>query len=150
MSFPAKEEHSKNWGEFLGLLTELDGEWLFRGAMSTWSAVPSLERASTQWGVPPTQMPDFERKLLREFKRHPEVKGLVGDPSDDLEWFSIMQHYGAPRRLLDWGYSPFAALFFALDSLLNSNREDDAKGAVWAIRAAWFDEVTQESRLRNK
>jgi hypothetical protein len=39
-------------------------------------------------------------------------------PPDDkkLEWLAIMQHYGAPTRLLDVTLSPHIAAFFALES----------------------------------
>jgi len=144
MPFAATEEQPKDWAEFLCLLDDLKGEWLFRGAMATWNTESSLERACRQWGVALDGMPTVERKLLREFKRHPEVRGLVGDPDDDLEWFAIMQHYGTPTRLLDWTYSPYVALFFALSALLNkpgSHPNEDPKAAVWAIRSAWFDEM---------
>ncbi len=146
MSFPATEESPKNWESLLGQLASLKGEWVFRGAMAGWNAESSLERViCTHWGMPLVDAPIIERKLVREFKRHPEVKGLPGDPDDDLEWFALMQHYGAPTRVLDWSYSPFAALFFALDSLLNSRPDSDPlkdpKAALWALRAGWFDKV---------
>lgn len=145
MPFCAVEERPTSWGEFLKLLADLKGEWIFRGALAGWNVETSLERACNHWELPLAQMPAIEGKLLREFKRHPETRvsrGLIGDPGDDLEWLALMQHYGTPTRLLDWSYSPFSALFFALDLLLQT---EGSQGVVWAIRSAWFDMVVEQA-----
>ena len=54
----------------------------------------------------------FEEALFTEFKRKalPYVKD---NPSSDMEWLYLAQHYGTPTRLLDWTTSPLIALFFA-------------------------------------
>ena len=54
-----------------------------------------------------------------------------------IEWVSIMQHYGAPTRLLDWTYSPFVAAFFALETLNNES-------AVYDIDARKLDQINRE------
>ena len=43
-----------------------------------------------------------------------------------------MQHHHAPTRLLDWSYSFFVALFFAMEET------DDSGCAVWAINTEWL------------
>jgi hypothetical protein len=48
-----------------------------------------------------------------------------------MEWLALMRHYGAPTRLLDWTYSFFAALFFAVE-------ETKAESAVWALDTEWI------------
>jgi hypothetical protein len=35
-------------------------------------------------------------------------------PGDELAWLALMQHYAIPTRLLDFTYSPFVALYFAI------------------------------------
>lgn len=51
----------------------------------------------------------------------------VPDEHDLLGWLSLMQHYGAPTRLLDWSESPFVATFFAYE------QRSDTDAAVYAL-----------------
>jgi len=54
-------------------------------------------------------------------------------PKDELTWLAQMQHYAIPTRLLDFTYSPFVALYFAI-----RNRQEDASRIdlrLWAMNA---------------
>jgi hypothetical protein len=82
-----------------------------------------------------------EESLLRDFtRRYHQYDILPPNIDDDLEWLSIMQHYGAPTRLLDWSYSVFVALYFALE-----NAEEKKDSALWAINHSWA--VTEVCKL---
>ncbi len=64
---------------------------------------------------------------------------MPGTPGwhDLLEWLALMQHQKAPTRLLDWTYSPWVALHFAVNRL-----NKDEIGEVWALDAKWFSDKT--------
>jgi hypothetical protein len=49
-----------------------------------------------------------------------------------VEWLSLMQHHGAPTRLLDFTYSMYVALYFALECA-----KDGTNAAVFAVNADW-------------
>lgn len=68
-----------------------------------------------------------EKKIIREFQRKAALYlECKPDNMDDiLEWLAIMRHRGAPTRLLDWTYSFYIALYFAL--------AENKKGIVWAL-----------------
>lgn len=72
---------------------------------------------------------EIERGLIRRFKRqyhHFDVR--LPESENYLEWLSIMRHYGAPIRMLDWSYSFFIAVFFAIEDSISK------KGAaIWAL-----------------
>lgn len=110
----------------------LPARWCFRGhADSAWGLRPTLERLirgnHTGRGVNPVEV---ESILMRKFRR--QVRHFLAEtpPDDDLVgWFALMQHHGAPTRLLDFTLSPYVALFFAmLGSMPNTGC-----ASVWAF-----------------
>jgi hypothetical protein len=85
-------------------------------------------------GAPRPTMAGVEAGLIRQFKRkcHQFLTHLPLE-TDWLEWLSLMQHYGAPTRLVDWTYSLYAAAFFAVDRA-------DTECAVWGVDAMFLAE----------
>jgi hypothetical protein len=88
--------------------------WLFRGhRCPKWLLETSLERASRRCGIDAVS---YERACYREFRRHAHAYlTRVPNESDTLEWLALMQHYGAPTRLLDFTESFWIGLFFAFE-----------------------------------
>jgi len=110
--------------------------WVFRGQQDTrWDLKPSLERAACdRVGLALTELPEIEAYLLTQFKRNlHRFQERVPASEDHLEWLALMQHHGAPTRLLDWTYSCYIALFFALELA-----PLDTTCAVWAIDQVWL------------
>lgn len=55
--------------------------------------------------------------MLERFKSNAHIYlSHLPDFSDNLSWIALMQHHGAPTRLLDFTFSPYVALYFALES----------------------------------
>jgi len=105
---------------------------LYRGQRSVrWGLQTSLERCCDRHGVAHETRSSFEIRLCREFRRvyHCYSSHLPATRSS-LEWLSIMQHHGAPTRLLDFTYSIYIAAYFALE-------DADADCAVWALDGDW-------------
>ena len=85
-----------------------------------------LEKAFRLCGVRDEDKIGRERELIRTFQRKAALY-LDHEPDKDdiLEWLAIMRHHGAPTRLLDWGYSFYIAVYFALS--------ENNGGIVWAL-----------------
>jgi hypothetical protein len=106
--------------------------WLYRGQRSAlWELRTALERCCDRQGISADDRLRIESQLVREFKRaYHQYARHVPDPKATLEWLSLMQHHGAPTRLLDFTYSIYVASYFAVEMA-----EDDA--AVWAVNGPW-------------
>ena len=67
--------------------------------------------------------------LTQAFRRQATRFGIrdLPDARDLLGWWEVMQHHGAPTRLMDWTRSPFVAIWFALDG----HADGDGDMALW-------------------
>lgn len=67
--------------------------------------------------------------MIKEFKwKFPSYeKKLIPKDGEFIEWLSIMQHFGAPTRLLDFSQSMYVALFMAMDNSFYDNF------SIWCI-----------------
>jgi hypothetical protein len=124
-----REFRVASWDEFLRLITSAPySNWAFRGERhAKWPLHTSLSRYFTDFGVHAQAWPEQEGRILRIFKRkaHQYLQQPPG-LNDDFQWLALMQHHGAPTRLLDFTWSPYVAAFFALE-----RATDEA--AVWAL-----------------
>jgi hypothetical protein len=127
-----KEVRIQSWSQFNDYIATRDG-WAFRGQCNAdWPLLSSLPRRLLQHNVPRDQWRQREERAIRVFRRKahvylPDKAALL----DDLRCLAMMQHHGAPTRLLDFTKSPFVAAFFALEK---------ARGpaAVYALNTPWI------------
>ncbi|WP_242490137.1 FRG domain-containing protein [Noviherbaspirillum cavernae] len=109
-----------SWNEFVSLTSELDG-WAFRGQQdANWALLSSLSRYLQAFIPDQSGWRTREERAIRIFRR--KAHNYLSKPvalDDDLRCLSLMQHHGAPTRLLDFTKSPFVAAFFALESAVS-------------------------------
>lgn len=137
-----------SWDEMAGLQLELAAQksdhgyprqWAFRGQ---WDAAQepeiTLRRVAARWKGDPYEL---ESKLLRTFKRHYHLYSTDAPANDDyLEWLGVMRHFRAPTRLLDWSYSFWVGVYFALRTEEARTGRPPETHAVWALDLSedWF------------
>jgi hypothetical protein len=130
-----------SWGEFLelsspfgdvGLPTEVP--YLFRGQPDAENSLrPSFTRPVRRAKLTSKEALDLELQALREFARQAHLhlpQAILRETRGHMAWWSLMQHYQAPTRLLDWTRSAFVAAYFAVE------REPDKAGAIWVVHVA--------------
>lgn len=124
---------AKNVPEFLKLVGDLTKPWFseatwgpwFRGQRDAgWDLVPSMYRGDS----PKRGIRTLEDEIRQEFEvRAPSLS--EERPRNLWDWYFLMQHSGAPTRLLDWTEGALIALYFAV-----RNKPDEASdAAVWVL-----------------
>jgi hypothetical protein len=121
-----------------------DEGWLYRGGCEridgdrAASLQSSLEREHRRSTVELKDLPAAEKEMIRDFKRKYDGDDRMDVENDDLYCLSIMRHYGAPTRLLDWTYSPDIAAYFALERWEPKDRpEEKLEIVVWCLNQDW-------------
>lgn len=112
------ERKVSSWNELHDDLEKLaNAGWAFRGQENaTWPLESSLTRYLKKFGVPSTGWLAREKDSLHKFKRKAHLLlPRTPEEGETLEWLALMQHHGAPTRLLDFTWSPYVAAFFALE-----------------------------------
>lgn len=80
----------------------------------------------------------YEAEIIKRFKQR-SMPYLDRPLRDEGNWelLFLMQHFGAPTRLLDWTENPYIGLYFALTSAkfrrAPGGPEYDREAAVWVL-----------------
>lgn len=123
------------WNGLRAGIEKLGEGWIFRGLSDAeFRLENTLQRLTREirGDLDPSAINDFEQRAVGFFKTHVSALPLVERLPDDSEvvaWLSLMRHYGAPCRLLDWTQSYPIALYFAA----RENAEKD--GMLWCFDA---------------
>jgi hypothetical protein len=146
-----------SWAEFQEWIAPFKDVGCFRGHRdASWDLVTTLDRAlqttiTIQTDVIHSEVrtklnfTENEKAILSDFQRgahhsHAKTPGLY----EIIDWLALMQHYGAPTRLLDWTRSPYVAMYFALET------RSDEDAALWALDMRWLERRSHELLLQGQ
>jgi hypothetical protein len=144
------------WEEFQRWFAQFNGG-CFRGHRNaSWNLFSTLDRAlqkTVKVDTPDIQSTSWQKMnpeanegaVLLEFQRGAHHHHHSPTPPIDevVDWLALMQHHGAPTRLLDWTLSPYVALYFALQG------ESEGDAALWAIDLRWLSDRSNELLRQN-
>lgn len=126
------------WNEYKQFIDQLSENWAFRGQGNAgWNLRNAIERTDfikLHKGIEAEFVAEFQRGA-RNYLSRDEL------PEHLIEWLALMQHHGAPTRLLDFTKSPFIAAYFAFERCIS---EPNQFIAIWAINYRFLKEHALE------
>jgi hypothetical protein len=126
------EDFSDHVRDMMPSLTSGSHFYWFRGQSSTgWALRPSLGRRLLPLNVGSPQITEIEDCARSAFQGQAHFfvnPALLAQVRTIPCWWALMQHHGAPTRLLDWTESPYVAAYFAVQP--DESRDD---GAIWCF-----------------
>lgn len=128
---------------------EFDTNWVFRAQGADYELETSLERAILRSNLSLTDAPLIEKTITREFGRWYNGSDCDLVRSDSLYCLSLLRHFGAPTRLLDFTYSKYVACYFGLEVAYGDVRRKKGKPdyeaprsfALWCINTKELETI---------
>lgn len=122
------------WQEYKRFIEQLSENWAFRGqANEKWYLNNAIERTAFihyYKGIESDFVAEFQRGARNYMSKDETPEYLI-------EWLAIMQHHGAPTRLLDLSKSPFIGAYFAFEQCV---AKEDLQVAIWGININYLKE----------
>jgi hypothetical protein len=121
-------------------------DYIFRGQDVDWVLKTTLERACENSGLMGIEdSRKVEDSMIRQFKRVYDGDDRDRVEKDTLYSLSMMRHYGAPTRLLDFTYSKYVGIYFALECANDSELVNKRKYcAIWCINNKWLRDTAKD------
>lgn len=126
------------WKDYKLFVDQFSENWAFRGQEdANWVLNNAIERTGfihSRKGIEADFVSEFQRGA-RNYLSKDETPGHL------IEWLALMQHHGAPTRLLDLTRSPYIAAYFAFEFCWEKEDQDIA---IWGVNINYLKNKSLE------
>jgi hypothetical protein len=128
----------KEWRDYKLFVERFSENWAFRGqADANWVLNNAIERTDFiqfRKGIEADFVSEFQRGARNYLPKDETPEHLI-------EWLALMQHHGAPTRLLDLTRSPYIAAYFAFEFCWE--RQEHCI-AIWGVNITYLKNKSLE------
>jgi hypothetical protein len=127
-----------HWRDYKLFVERFSENWAFRGQESAdWVLNNAIERTEFihyHKGIEAEFVAEFQRGARNYLSKDETPEHLI-------EWLALMQHHGAPTRLLDLTRSPYIAAYFAFEFC---EEKENQNVAVWGVNINYLKNKSLE------
>lgn len=126
------------------------GDFLYRGHRTVVDEpTPKVFRPNDIKGINCSRIRcGLEPMLGHEFRDYAHSVRLHCPPVESwFEWLALMQHHGAPTRLLDWTRNILVAAFFATES--GFDKDDNNDGEILTLDSSLLTQIARHAHEEN-
>ncbi len=133
-----------DWNQLFSFRYVFLEPFVFRGQSDkSWPLSTSYDRAENLSFSNYSVSIPRENQMLDMFSRKLHLySDYIPDINDKFEWLAMMQHYGAPTRLLDFTKSLYIAIYFAVSEAYDES-------TVWIVNKLRLDQSLYELYEKN-
>lgn len=114
--------------------------------------LPSLMRKGVNLQGKANYLAQYQRQLFEEFKYRADGAPEIMDRSffNVSDYLTLMQHYSVSTTFMDWSEDVFAALYFAMEKILNHKIEDAEYGAAVFVFSPHLYNEARKYMMKNE